>query len=78
MFFTPTVLFCAISLVASAHALALENRQSGCGFVCPAVDVNGNGPSVLTEIDDSSFSCAFAGAFGDPCTYDLVRFNLYL
>jgi len=72
MFFTPAAVVCAISLLSSAHALALNNRQSDCGFVCPAVDNNGNGPSVLTEIDDASFSCTFAGAFGNACTYDSV------
>jgi len=72
MFFSPIFVVSAISLLSCANALALDNRQSDCGFVCPAVDNNGNGPSTLTEIDDASFSCTFAGAFDNACTYSLV------
>jgi len=78
MFFSSVAVVCAFSLLSSARAAALDNRQSDCGFVCPPVDTNGSGPSVLTEIDDASFSCTFAGAFGNPCTYDSVGCDLFL
>ena len=71
MLFSPVVVVCALSLLSSAQALALV-RESDCEFVCPEADADGNGLSIFAEVNDTSFSCTFSGAFDSPCAYDSV------
>ena len=76
MFFSTAAVVCALSLISSTHALALVDRQSDCGFVCPEVDTDGNGLSSFVQLGGTSFTCTFSGAFESPCAYDSVSVTL--
>ena len=72
MFFSTAAVVCALSLLFSTRALALVGGQSDCGFICPEVDVDGNGLLSFAEVGNASFSCTFSGGLESPCAYDSV------